>query len=73
MADLDEVGAIRVADEIEAIGGEAAAVPVDLGDEDEVVAMIRTTVDRFGGVDILDNNAALTAAEVLAQDRRSST
>ena len=71
MADLDEVGATRVADEIEATGGEAAAVPVDLDDEDQVAAMVATTVDRFGGIDILDNNAALTAAEVLAQDRRS--
>jgi NAD(P)-dependent dehydrogenase (short-subunit alcohol dehydrogenase family) len=68
VADIDEVGATRVADEIRAFGGEGAAVRVDLVDEDDVAAMVASTVELFGGVDILDNNAALTSAEVLAQD-----
>jgi NAD(P)-dependent dehydrogenase (short-subunit alcohol dehydrogenase family) len=68
VADLDEVGAMRVVDEIRAEGGEATAVAVDLSDEPAVEAMVRTTVELYGGVDILDNNAALTAAEVLARD-----
>ena len=68
VADLDEDGADRVAAEIVAAGGEAVAVPVDLGDEDQVVAMVAATVEHLGGVDFLDNNAALTAADVLARD-----
>jgi NAD(P)-dependent dehydrogenase (short-subunit alcohol dehydrogenase family) len=68
VADLDEAGAERVAADIRAAGGEATAVPVDLGDEMQVRAMVATTVERYGGVDILDNNAALTAADVLARD-----
>jgi NAD(P)-dependent dehydrogenase (short-subunit alcohol dehydrogenase family) len=68
VADIDEVGATRVADEIRMLGGEGAAVRVDLADEEDVAAMVATTVELFGGVDILDNNAALTSAEVLAQD-----
>ncbi len=68
VADLDEVGATRVADEIAATGGASAAVAVDLADEDQVAAMVAAAVDCFGGIDILDNNAALTAADVLAAD-----
>lgn len=68
VADIDGPGAERVAEEIRAAGGEGAAVRVDLADEADVIAMVGATVDRFGGIDILDNNAALTAADVLARD-----
>ena len=68
VADLDEAGAHRVAEEIRAAGGESAAVRVDLAEEADVVAMVDATLDRYGGIDILDNNAALTAAPVLARD-----
>ena len=41
-------------------GGAALAVPTNLANEDEVVAMVATTVQHFGGVDVLVNNAAIT-------------
>ncbi|MGQ0803751.1 MAG: SDR family NAD(P)-dependent oxidoreductase [Actinomycetota bacterium] len=41
-------------------GGTAVAVPTNLAREDEVEAMVATTVDRLGGVDIVVNNAAIT-------------
>jgi NAD(P)-dependent dehydrogenase (short-subunit alcohol dehydrogenase family) len=41
-------------------GGTALAVPTNLAHEDEVVAMVATTVEQLGGVDILVNNAAIT-------------
>jgi NAD(P)-dependent dehydrogenase (short-subunit alcohol dehydrogenase family) len=68
VADVDRAGAEAIAAEILAAGGDALGVPVDLGVEAEVAAMVSTTVERFGGVDFLDNNAALTDAEVLARD-----
>ncbi len=46
--------------EIESLGGEAAAVAADLSNEDDLEHVVRTAVDRFGGVDILVNNAAVT-------------
>ena len=49
-------------DRIEAAGGTAIAVPTDLADEDQVTAMVRTTVDHFGRLDFLVNNAAITFA-----------
>jgi citronellol/citronellal dehydrogenase len=45
---------------IEESGGTAVAIPADLADEDQVVAMVRTTVDRLGRLDVLVNNAAIT-------------
>jgi citronellol/citronellal dehydrogenase len=41
-------------------GAEVVAVPTNLASQDEVVAMVGATVERFGGVDILVNNAAIT-------------
>ena len=41
-------------------GGDALAVPTNLAKEGEVEHMIQATVDRFGPVDILVNNAAIT-------------
>jgi NAD(P)-dependent dehydrogenase (short-subunit alcohol dehydrogenase family) len=45
---------------ITAAGGEGMAVPTDLANEDEVVAMVRRTVERFHRLDVLVNNAAIT-------------
>jgi NAD(P)-dependent dehydrogenase (short-subunit alcohol dehydrogenase family) len=39
-------------------GGDAIAVPTHVGDLDAVVALVDRTVDRYGGVDIVVNNAA---------------
>jgi citronellol/citronellal dehydrogenase len=41
-------------------GGTALAVPTNLAEENDVDAMVATTVEQFGGVDILVNNAAIT-------------
>ena len=41
-------------------GGDALAVPTNLAHDDDVEHMVSTTVDYFGGVDILVNNAAIT-------------
>lgn len=59
VADLNGEGAARVADEINTAGGKAISVEVDITDTEAVAAMVGATVKRFGGVDILVNNAAL--------------
>lgn len=46
------------AEEIEDAGGKALAVKTDIRDEDQVKAAIQQTVDHFGGLDILVNNAS---------------
>ena len=59
VADLNGEGAERVASEINASGGKAIAVQVDITSPSSVKAMTDTTVNAFGGIDILVNNAAL--------------
>lgn len=39
-------------------GGDAIGVPIHMGDIDALDALVAATVDRFGGIDILVNNAA---------------
>ena len=61
VADLNHEGAKAVADEI---GESALPVQVDIGDEASVAAMMEATQTRFGGLDILVNNAALMVEAV---------
>jgi NAD(P)-dependent dehydrogenase (short-subunit alcohol dehydrogenase family) len=49
-----------VVDSIIEAGGTAAYVALDLASEDSVAACVEETVSRFGGLDILVNNAAPT-------------
>ena len=44
--------------DIEGAGGKALPVPVDIRDESQVDAAIAAAVERFGGIDILVNNAS---------------
>jgi NAD(P)-dependent dehydrogenase (short-subunit alcohol dehydrogenase family) len=46
--------------DIESAGGKALAVAVDLSEEGDLANLVRAAVERFGGVDILINNAAVT-------------
>ncbi|HET9210977.1 MAG TPA: NAD(P)-dependent oxidoreductase [Thermoanaerobaculia bacterium] len=46
------------AEEIEATGGRALPLQVDIRDEDQVLAAVARTVETFGGIDILVNNAS---------------
>jgi 3-oxoacyl-[acyl-carrier protein] reductase len=45
---------------ITADGGKAQAVQADVGQEEDVTRLIKTTVDAYGKVDILVNNAGTT-------------
>ena len=58
----DVLGCAPVAKEIEAIGGEALALKTDVTSEKDTAAMAQKTVDRFGRIDILVNNAAIIGA-----------
>ncbi len=62
VADLDLDNATGVANQISSDGGSAIAVRVDVVDEVLTDAMATAAVDRFGGADILVNNAAYMPA-----------
>ncbi|QXC62449.1 SDR family oxidoreductase [Aquihabitans sp. G128] len=44
--------------EVEAEGGTALAVPTHVGDLDALSNLVAATVERFGGIDVVVNNAA---------------
>lgn len=48
-----------VAEEVGAAGGEVLVVPTDLRDLDAIAALFAAVRDRWGGVDVLINNAGL--------------
>lgn len=45
-------------EEIEKAGGKGLAIPCDIRFEDQIEAAVKQTVDHFGGIDILVNNAS---------------
>jgi NAD(P)-dependent dehydrogenase (short-subunit alcohol dehydrogenase family) len=65
VADIDGERAERVAKQL---GGEASAFQFDAGDATSIEALVEATVSRYGRLDILHNNAALTAPEVVRSD-----
>mgnify|MGYP003341793636 CR=1 FL=1 len=46
------------ADDIQRAGGEALAIQCDIRDEEQIVSAIAQTAEKFGGIDILINNAS---------------
>jgi len=44
--------------ELRALGAECIAIALDVRDENAIQAMVATVVERFGGIDILVNNAS---------------
>ena len=56
VADIDEAAASLVAGEI---GGRAVAHRVDVADEQQALALASATVNRFGRIDVLVNNAGV--------------
>ncbi len=61
VADRDVAGAERVAGEVQAISGKEVVswTGVDIRDRASIRAALASTIERFGGIDILINTAAL--------------
>ncbi|MBI2954421.1 MAG: 3-oxoacyl-ACP reductase FabG [Chloroflexi bacterium] len=64
VADIAFQAAEATANEIEANGGTALAIDVDVANEPSVEEMARRTAERYGKIDVLVNNAALFVALV---------
>lgn len=59
LADHDEAAAASVAAAITADGGTAWSFTVDIADRAQVERLVAGTIERFGQIDILVNNAAI--------------
>lgn len=57
LADILDTGPVQK--EIAATGAEALALCTDVADEESTQDMARKTIERFAGIDILINNAAV--------------
>jgi NAD(P)-dependent dehydrogenase (short-subunit alcohol dehydrogenase family) len=68
VADIDEAKAAGVADDIRRTGARAIALGGDLAQEDMARHVVESTVAEFGRIDVLHNNAALTASDFLSRD-----
>jgi NAD(P)-dependent dehydrogenase (short-subunit alcohol dehydrogenase family) len=53
--------------EVERLGGEAVAVPVDVGDFDQVTELAAQAVERFGRIDTWVNNASVSTYGTVEQ------
>jgi citronellol/citronellal dehydrogenase len=49
---------LTVAEEVIQAGGQALAIQLDVRDEQEIQAAVVQTVEKFGGIDVLVNNAS---------------
>jgi NAD(P)-dependent dehydrogenase (short-subunit alcohol dehydrogenase family) len=62
----------RIVSEIKAGGAKAMSVPTDLSDAEQTSALVRTTLDVFGRVDVLVNNAGYGPPFALEQMNRTA-
>jgi 3-oxoacyl-[acyl-carrier protein] reductase len=57
--------------EITSKGGQAAAFPMDVGNEDEIKAAFKAALAQFGKIDILVNNAGITRDQLVMRMKRA--
>ena len=60
----------QVAAEIAAAGGEAASFQMDVANEEQIKAGVKSIVERFGKIDILVNNAGITRDQLVMRMKR---
>ena len=68
LAEIDAPSLARTASELREQGGDVLAVETDVRREDSVRQMVAQTIDRFGRIDVLINNAAIVTHSHLWPD-----
>ncbi|WP_309128836.1 SDR family oxidoreductase [Microbacterium sp.] len=72
VVDLNADAAEAVAEEIRAAGGTAIAIGADVSSEDDIVRVVTTANEAFGGIDVVFNNAGIirrtTAVETTVEE-----
>lgn len=69
----DEKGGERTAEDINAAGGEAIFLYLDVTDEASVATVFDEIIERYGKVDILVNNAGMNGSDVPVADMETDT
>jgi len=68
VADFNEEKGAETVAAIEAAGGDAFFVKVDISKSDQVKALVEATVAKYGRLDVAVNNAAITPDNALASE-----
>lgn len=67
LADINAAAADQTLAIIRDAGGDGATFPCNLRKPDEIKALMSFAVNRFGGIDVLHNNAAIHETDLTAQ------
>lgn len=68
VSDIDRTGAEHAAEELRGAGRTAIAVAADVSDESQVAALIAATVEEYGQIDVLHNNAGAVELDTIGRD-----
>ena len=72
VADMSASGAAETVGMINAGGGQAISIAVDVTNSDQVVAMFKATLAAFGRLDCAFNNAGIAAYQVGAAGKKTA-
>jgi 3-oxoacyl-[acyl-carrier protein] reductase len=61
----------QLVDEIRAGGGNAAAYPIDVTEEEQIKSVCKAAIAQFGKIDILVNNAGITRDQLVMRMKRA--
>ena len=61
----------KVVSEIKTFGVDAFAIQANVSEQDEVKAMIKETLNQFGTIDVLVNNAGITRDNLLMRMKQN--
>ena len=73
VVDIDVNAANETVDQIEADGGDATSVEADVSEADDVAAFVERTVDKYGRIDVLHNNAGTPQESTPIEDVTEQT
>lgn len=57
--------------QISAAGGQAAAFPLDVAEEEQIKTSIKSAISQYGKIDILVNNAGITRDQLVMRMKRA--
>jgi len=73
VVDVDGEAAAETVERIDAAGGDATRAVADVSDGEDVEAFVEKTVETYGGIDVLHNNAGIPQQSTPVEDVEEAT